>query len=292
MTALPLSRAWNTARRWTRPGSARAALALARYELAAQVRGRTLPAFAAAFALAALGIAVAGLAAGGSLTVQGFARTAVSLLQLVLWVVPLVALADAALAAADGYDLETMAAQPVARGTMVWGRALGRFAALAATLLAGLGAAGLVIAGAAGLGDAGRYVGLVAATVALAAACTAIGTLAGVLARSRLRALALALALWFILTIGFDLVAIAALSMLPRAELTWSLTALLLLDPVDAARALVAGLFGAEAIAGPMGAALRRVLGPVGLPVLAVGLVAWSVVPLALAARLFARRDL
>lgn len=273
-------------------GRRRQLTALARCELAAEVRGTTLPAFALSFALAALGIAVAGRAAGGALVVQDFGRTAVSLLQLSLWIVPLVALVVSALAAADGYDLELLAAQPISRGTLVLGRALGRFAAVAAALLVGYGAAGVVIAGAAGTGDALRYAGLVATAAALAAATTGVGTLAGVIARTRTRALALAVALWFLFTLGIDLAAIAALSVLPRAELTWSLSGLLLLNPVGTARALGAGLFGAEAMAGPMGAALRRVLGPAGLALLWAGLALWTAAPLGAAARLFARRDL
>ncbi len=273
-------------------GRLRAALALARFELSAQLRGRTMPGFAAGFALIALGLAVAGLSAGGRLSVQGFGRTGLSLLQFSLWIVPLVALLDAALAAAEGYDLELLVAQPVSRATFVTGRALGRFAALASALGVGYGIAGLAIASLAGPGDAWRYLGLVATMIALAAAAAATGTLAGVLARTRTRALGLAIGVWFVLTVGYDLVAIALLAMLPRAELTWSLSALLMLNPVDAARAIGAALFGADAIAGPMGAALRRVLGPGGLGLLGAALAAWVLVPLWLAGRTFARRDL
>jgi hypothetical protein len=61
---------------------------------------------------------------------------------------------------------------------------------------------------------------------------------------------------------------------------------------VDAARALGLGLFRADAIAGPTGAALRRVLGGWGAWVLVAGLGAWTALPLALAGRSFARRDL
>lgn len=267
-------------------------MALARYELGAEMRGRTLPAFAAGFAVAAIGIALVGMSAGGGLVIQGFGRTAVSLLQFTIWVVPLVALTVSALAAADGYDMELLAAQPVSRGTLVMGRALGRFAALAGAVAVGYGAAGLVIAGASGSGDALRYLALVGVSAALAAAGTSLGTLAGVLVRTRTRALALAVGLWLVLVFGADLAAIGLLAVMPRAELTWSLSGLLLLNPVGAARALGLGLFGAEAVAGPMGAALRRVLGSSGLLVLAGGLAAWAALPLLAAARIFARRDL
>ena len=48
----------------------------------------------ALFALMALAIAVAGLAASGQLVVQGFTRTAVSLLSLALYLLPLVGLSS------------------------------------------------------------------------------------------------------------------------------------------------------------------------------------------------------
>lgn len=267
-------------------------LAVVRYELAVERRGRTMPAFAALFAIAALGLAFTGLSATGSLTVQGFARTAVSLLQLSLWVVPLITLATGALAAADGYDMELLAAQPLRRETLLVGRALGRLVAASGALLVGYGGAGLMIAGAAGTGDAWRYAALVAVTIALAAAGTSLGTLVGVLARTRARALALAFAVWFLLALGFDLAAITAIGVLPRVELSWTLSGFLVLNPVAAARAVGGTIFDAVVISGPTGAALRRVLGPWGQAVLWAGLAAWAALPLALAARIFARRDL
>lgn len=273
-------------------GRWRALTALARYELAAEMRGRTTPAFTAGFALAALGIALAGMAASGSLEVQGFGRTAVSLLQLSLWLVPLISLTTSAVAGADAYDMELLAAQPITRGTLVLGRALGRWATVAGSVAIGYGLAGFVIAGTAGIGDALRYVGLIATTVALAATTTALGTLAGVLARTRTRALASGIALCIAMVVGVDLAAIALLEILPRAELTWSLSALLLFNPVASARAIGVGLFDADAVAGPMGTALRRVLGDPGLALLWAGLVAWTAVPLAVAVRCFSRRDL
>jgi Cu-processing system permease protein len=274
------------------PSRAAAVRALARYEMAAEMRGRTLPAFAVGFAAAALAIALAGLSAGGSVTVQGFGRTSLSLLQLSIWAVPLIAFTTSATAAADGYEMELLAAQPIARGTLMAGRALGRFLGLVGALCVGYGAAGLVIAGAAGLGDGLRYLGLVGVSVLLVAVSTALGTLGGVVARTRTRALAVAFGMWFVFTIGMDLAAIALLTALPRAELSRALSVALLLNPIASARSLGIALFAAETVAGPLGAALRRVLGPAGSALLAGGLAVWTVVPVAAAARIFARRDL
>ena len=92
--------------------------------------------------------------------------------------------------------------------------------------------------------------------------------------------------------IGVDLVAIGALAVLPPGKAGWWLSALLMADPVDSARALGLSLFHADVVAGPTGAALRAVLGNAGAWALTGALVGWTLVPLALAGRRFARSDL
>ena len=66
--------------------------AIARQELTVNVRGRWTLVFAFVFGALSLSISYFGLVTAGSVEVQGFARTSVSLLNLVLYVVPLVAL--------------------------------------------------------------------------------------------------------------------------------------------------------------------------------------------------------
>ena len=82
------------------------------------------------------------------------------------------------------------------------------------------------------------------------------------------------------------------LAVLPPGKAGWWLSLLLMADPVDIARALGLSLFHADVVAGPTGAALRRVLGGAGIWALTAALVAWTLVPLALAGRRFARSDL
>ena len=89
-----------------------------------------------------------------------------------------------------------------------------------------------------------------------------------------------------------DSVLHALLAILPPREAGWGLSLLLLADPVDSARALGLGLFQADAIAGPTGAALKRVLGGWGAAVLVAGLCAWTALPLTIAGKRFARCDL
>jgi len=268
------------------------AAALLRFEWAAARRGRIVPLFAAAFGLAAMGVALVGLSAGGVVAVQGFARTSVSLLQLVLWTVPLLALLLGAVQGAECQELEFLAALPGPRSRLVFGRWAAWMLALSAALVAGFGAAGVVIGALAGAADVRRYLALIAIATLLLGAGLALGLWIGVAARGRARAVGMAVAMWFVLVIGADLVAIALLAVLPPVDATWSLTALLVLNPVDSARALGLGLFAADVVAGPTGAALRRLLGGQGAVLLAAALLAWIAVPLRLAARRFARQDL
>lgn len=266
--------------------------ALLRFELAAARKGRTAPLFAAGFAVASVAIALIGLSASGTLAVQGFARTSISLLQLILWVVPLLALLIGAAAGAECYELEYVAALPLTRFEIVVSRWTAWLTALGAALFIGLGAAGVVIGALAGTADAWQYLGLLAVATLLLSACLATGLAIGVRVRDRGRALAIAIVVWSLLVVGVDLIAIGLLALLPAGIGSWPLSLLLLIDPVDQARVLGLGLFSAAEIAGPTGAALRAMMGGWGAALLVAGLLAWTVGPLAFAARTFSKRDL
>jgi Cu-processing system permease protein len=248
--------------------------------------------FAAGFGVASIAVAFIGLSAGGAMEVQGFARTSISLLQLVLWIVPMLGLITGAVAGAECHELELIAALPVSRGSLVLARWLGWSVALGGALLVGLGLAGGVIAFLAGAADGWRYLRLLGVALFLLATTLALGLWIGVAARTRLKAVAVAVATWFILVVGVDLLAISMLAVLPPGKAGWWLSLLLMADPVDSARALGLSLFHADVVAGPTGAALRRVLGGAGIWALIGALVAWTLIPLALAGRRFARSDL
>ena len=267
-------------------------LSLCRFELSAARRGRTALLFAVGFALASVAVALAGLSAGGVLAVQGFARTSVSLLQLVVWVVPMLALITGAVAGADCYELEFTASLPIRRGDIVFGRWVAWTLTLGGALLVGLGVGGMVIGLLAGTADGWRYLRLTGVALLVLTSTLALGLCIGVAARTRFKAVAIAVAAWFVLVIGVDLAAIGALALLPAGRAGWWLSALLMADPVDSARALGLSLFHADVVAGPTGAALRSVLGKAGAWALIAALVGWTLVPLILAARWFSRSDL
>jgi Cu-processing system permease protein len=274
-------------------GAIRTTLVVAGAEYRSALASRLVQGFGAVFALLAVAIAVAGLAASGQVLVQGFTRTAVSLLSLALYLLPLVGLVLGAHAfgVEDG-GTELLLAQPIGRGSVLLGRTAGLAAALTLVALIGFGLAGVVVLLGAGAAGAAGYLLVAGGSTVVGLAGLALGVLLGVRARRRLAAVAMAMVAWVVLALLFDFAAIALLQFAGDGQPGPLLLALLAANPIDGMRAIGLVSLGADVLLGPTGAALSRLMGPSGGTLLvATALAAWCVVPLALAARVFSRRD-
>lgn len=266
--------------------------ALAKFELRNTLRGKMVPAFAVLFAMVAAGLALAGLGGSGQLLVQGFTRTAVSLMTLGYYIMPLLGLLLGSMAFAAGSAMEAIAAQPISASELVVGRALGLLAAIALVVLAGFGGAGALIAANAGLAGAGGFLLVALGSTLAGAAGLAVGILLGVASRSRLGAMGGAIAAWLFAAVVFDLIAIGVLQLVGDGQPGGWLLALLALNPIDGLRAVSLLELGADVLLGPAGAALERMLGAGrGVALVAGSLVAWICAPMALAVSLSSRRD-
>jgi Cu-processing system permease protein len=268
----------------------------ARYELVLAVRSRWLQLFAVVFAGMALAVASAGYILSGGHGIQDFSRTAVSLVQVVLFLVPLAALVFGGLALTpDRGAAELLYSQPVARSAILVGRTAGVWLALAGAELIGFGAAGFVVQTQAGADGLGHYAALVLTAVAVTGVFLALAALlASVNAGSRTRVLAAALVVWFVLVILFDIAALSVASLLRSGSASRLLISATLMNPVDAARtgALLAiegtSAFGAASLA------LLRFTGGAGAAAAAVvtSLAIWLILPLVVAARAISRADI
>jgi Cu-processing system permease protein len=272
-------------------------LLVARQELLLAARSRWMQIFAAVFALLALGVAGSGYVLSGGHGFQDFARTSASLVELVALVVPLAALLIGVLAVApERGTSQLLYAQPVSRGTVLLGKLLGLLAAFAAAELVGFGAAGLVVFSQAGETGGGGYALLVLGAILLTAAFLALAALlaAGGVGRSRTRALALGVVVWFVAVVLLDLAALGAASLLPSGTASRVLVLSVIVNPVGALRtgALLA-IEGTAAFGSASLAFLRFTRGSGGAAALLAGsLVLWIVVPALLAARRLGRADL
>lgn len=268
----------------------------ARYELVLAVRSRWLQLFAVVFAALALAVSGAGYILSGGHGVQDFSRTAVSLVQIVLLLVPLASLVFGGLALTpERGAAELLYSQPVPRGAILLGRMLGVWLALAAAEAIGFGIAGVFMQYQAGPDGLARYGALVLTAVAITGVFLAIATLlASINAGRRTRVLAAALVVWFITVVMFDVAVLGIASLLRSGSASRLLITATLINPVDAAR--TGSLLAIEGTAafGAASLALLRFTGGAGMAaaLVALSLVAWLVAPLVVAMRALSRADI
>ena len=240
----------------------------ARQERILAVRSRWTQIFALVFAALSLAVAASGYVLSGGHGLQDFSRTAVSLVQLVLFVVPLTSLLIGVLAlASDSGASEIVFSLPVERSTILLGKLLGLFEALVAAQAIGFGAAGLVIFTQTGEKGIAGFLLVALGSVLITAVFLGIAALlsAGAGGRTRARTLAIALVVWFVLVMLFDVVALGIASMLPSGAASKVLIVGVIVNPIDAVRTgTLLGIEGAAAFGAASLAFLRFAKGSLG----------------------------
>lgn len=209
---------------------------------------------------------------------RGVARSLAGLMQLALFVVPLMALFPSAAAVAGEREVGTLdylLAQPVTRGEVFTGKWLGVAAAVLLSLAGGFA----VVGGAAVVrGMPSGLLGLLAGlTGMLALAFVSLGSWISAFTSTQGRATSLGLTAWlFFLALGsLGLMGGFVAWGVPAAALeAWAFV-----NPVEAFRmAMITLLDPGLEMLGPVGADLARMLGPGALLALSVGsLAAWAV---------------
>ena len=266
-------------------------------ELKIALRSRWTQIFAVVFAILAAGVAAAGYVISGGHGVQDFARTSASLVHLVVLIVPLVSLMLGVLSLSlERGAAEVVFALPVSRWTILFGRMLGLFVALALAQLFGFGLAGLLVYTQSGPEGVGDFIIVLGASFLATAVFLALAALlsADAFGRRRTKALALALVAWLVGEVFIDLAALGLATFLPSGAASRVLILASLVNPIGALRtgALLlvegTGAFGAASLA-----LLRFTHGPAGATVLiALSLVTWIVVPALWARRRLERADI
>ncbi|WP_416337027.1 ABC transporter permease [Desulfitobacterium sp.] len=270
-------------------------IVVAEKELLESMRSRWLITFTVIFGLLALLISFFGLSGMGVGGYQGFNRVTASLLNLVLYLLPLIALVIGSASIAgekEAGSLHVLLTQPVSKSEVIIGKFLGLALALTASILAGFGGAGIVIAWKTGTLNITDYLLFVLLSIILALIFLSISLLISVVTSRRSQAVALAILVWFFMILVYDFLAIGVASLQTITIVVPLLFALLLMNPADMVRVLVILKLGGEETFGPTLAVLTRTMSTSsGMVLLSLTLLLWLIIPLACAVYLFSRKQ-
>jgi len=270
---------------------------IARKELSDGLRNRWLLAISLLFAVLAVGIAWLGAAASGQVGFTSIPATIASLASLATFLMPLIALLlayDAIVGEDEGGTLLLLLTYPLGRGQILLGKFLGHGMILGLATLIGFGCAALAI-------------GVLVDNVELGMLAWAFGrfmlssTLLGwvflafayVLSSAvseKSSAAGLALGVWFLFVLVFDLALLAVLVLSQGKFNPELLPWLLLLNPTDVFRLI--NLSGFEAATNTVGVMALGADLPVSRALLWLCLLLWAGLGLAVAYLLFRRREI
>jgi Cu-processing system permease protein len=269
----------------------------ARQEIVLAVRSRWTQAFAVVFSLFALAVALSGYVLSGGRGFQDFARTAASLVQLVLLLVPLTTLVLGVMSLTpDIGEAELLYSQPARREAILAGKLVGLFIALAAAQSLGFGAAGVIVFARTGSEGVTGFLGVVAGSLALTGVFLAFAAAlaGGDTGRRRSRHLASALIVWFATAVLFDIAVLGVASLLPSGLASRTLMIAVLINPVDAVRTAALMAIEGPAAFGSASLAFLRFTGGESRATLALmsSVVTWTAIALTVARVRIGRADI
>lgn len=257
---------------------------IAAKEFRDRMRNRWVLAIALVFTVFSLVIAYFGGAQQGTVGFRSIEFTIASLVSLVIYLIPLIALLlgfDAIVGERERGSLDLLLSLPITRLELLLGKYLGLAAALTLSTVVGFGLVALLLSRHMSAPALYHYVGFMVSSVLLGLAFLSLAVLLSVLARDRTRASGLAIATWFFFVLVFDLLLLGLLVTTGGQFAGDAFAWLLLWNPADVFRIL--NVFSLEDVRTLYGLA-SVVPASLGNP-FAMGAVmlAWIVVPLALA---------
>ncbi len=258
--------------------------ALAAKELSDRLRNRWVLAVALVFTVFSLLITYFGSAAQGQIGPRSIELTIASLVSLVIYLIPMIALLlgfDAVVGERERGSLDLLLSLPITRLELLLGKFAGLAAALTLSTVAGFAVVGVLLYQRFDTVGLYHYLGFVLSAVMLGLSFLSLAMLLSVLARDRAQASGLAIMVWFMLVLVFDLILLGLLVGSGGAFGGELLAYLLLFNPADIFRVLnvfslddVRRLYGLASIVPP---ALANVW------LMGLAMLAWIVAPLALA---------
>ncbi|MBL7833781.1 MAG: ABC transporter permease subunit [Cyclobacteriaceae bacterium] len=215
-------------------------------------------------------------------------KVVLSLLNIVLMVVPLVSIVFSTIHFFNSYEfIELMLAQPVKRSTVFLGEFMGVACSLCAAFVTGVGVPMLLF------GINANALTMLYTGVTLTLVFVSLAFLSSVLTRDKAKAIGIALLFWLYFSLIYDgllLWVVYSFSDYPLEKITLVLIAF---NPVDLARIIMLLQLDISALMGFTGAFYQEFFGSyLGIVLSTLVLFIWIVLPIALAQRIFNRKDL
>jgi len=238
-----------------------------------------------------LALAWLGMTGLGDYGLAGFGRTAASIINIVLLVVPLMGLTLGAISLAGERErntLQYLLAQPVTQFEVLLGKYLGLAIALFSALVLGFGISGIFISLQGGSAEINLYLLMVLLAFMLALVSLSLGFLISSMVRKGSTAISIALFIWLLLLIFGDL-GLMGTSIVLKLGVGQLLT-LTLLNPMQIFKiAAILNIRGSLEVLGPAGIYALRTYGTQLMPGLIGILLAWTLLPLTFAYYAFRR---
>lgn len=271
-------------------------LTMAGKEFRDGLRNRWILAITIIFAVLSIGLAYFGAAAAGKVGFTSLSSTIVSLASLAVFIIPLIAMMlayDSLVGEDESGTLLLLMTYPLSRWQLLLGKIFGHAMIMASATLVGFGSAAVIMGS---FSDHTNWQELIEAFSIFIGSAILLGwvfiAFAYIISASvteKSKAAGLALIIWFLFVLVFDL-GLLALLVGTKGDVNADLLPyLLLLNPTDIFRLVNVSYFANEQLTGLM--AISQHVG-FATSTLFAALLAWMVVPTGLALLLFNRRTL
>ncbi|MFP5383794.1 MAG: ABC transporter permease [Gammaproteobacteria bacterium] len=268
----------------------RQVLAIGAKEFRDRIRNRWVLAVALVFTALALVIAYFGGAQQGAVGFRSVEFTIASLVSLVIYLIPLIALLlgfDAIVGERERGSLDLLLSMPITRFELLLGKYLGLALAMSVSTLGGFGLVAVILSSQLDADGLFHFVGFMVSSVLLGLVFLSVAVAISALTLDRARASGLAIATWFFFVLVFDLVLLGLLVYTGGSYGGEVFPYLLMLNPADVFRVL--NVFTLDEIRASYGLATvfpEQLASPW---LLSGVMLAWIVGPLALATWRFRR---
>lgn len=214
---------------------------IATKEFRDRIRNRWVIAVAFIFTAFALAITYFGSAQQGEVGLRNIEVTIASLVSLVIYLIPLIALIlgyDAIVGERERGSLNLLLSMPITRLELILGKFLGLSAALASATLAGFGLVGLLLAYQIDVQALYHYAGFMMSAILLGMVFLSLAIMVSVMSKDRARASGGAISVWFMFVLIYDLILLGLLVLSGGSFGEELFPLLLLLNPADIFRIL------------------------------------------------------